>query len=186
MNVALSLPRRGYANEARFGTQLIDSASPEVAHPCAQAAYKLVNVVRQRSSVRNLPFDPFRNQLRLLDVCLTVPVPAAVTHRAQRSHPAINLIRPSLIEDGFARALLRSREQTSDHNRMSSGGESLGDVAGEFDAAVRDDGDLAPPRDAGTARDRRKLRHSDARDHPCSTDGPGTDSDLDRVDSRFD
>src|SRR5262245_12968395 len=121
MNVALSLPRRGYANEARFGAQLIDSARPEVAHPRAQAAYELVNVVRQRSSVRNLSFDPFRNQLRLVDVCLTIAVAAAVTQRAQRSHPAINLIGPSLIEDGFARALLRPREQTTDHNRMSSG-----------------------------------------------------------------
>src|SRR5262245_10124666 len=169
MNVALSLARRGYANEARFGTQLIDSARPEVAHPCAQAAYKLVNVVRQRSSVRNLPFDPFRNQLRLLDVCLTVPVPAPVTHRAQRSHPAVNLIRPSLIEDGFARALLRPREQTSDHDRMSSGGESLGDVAGGFDAAVRDDGDLAPPLDSGPSPARRALLDSAALAYPWST-----------------
>src|SRR5262245_21711329 len=121
MHVALSLARGSDANEARFGAQLIDRARPKVAHPCAQAAYELVNVVRQRSSVRNLPFDPFRNQLRLFDVPLTIAVAAAVPHRAQRPHPAVNLVGPSLIKDSFARALLGPREQTSDHDRMSPG-----------------------------------------------------------------
>ena len=70
---------------------------------------------------------------------LEVAVARAVLHRADRAHAAVALERAALVQDQLARALVGAREERADHHRRGAGGDRLGDVARELDAAVGDD-----------------------------------------------
>ncbi len=52
--------------------------------------------------------------------------------------PRYDFERPALIEDRFARTLIGSGKERSDHDGVRAGSERLGDIAGELDAAVGD------------------------------------------------
>src|SRR5262249_57605742 len=68
-----------------------------------------------------------------------------------------------------------------ERERGGGGRDRLDDVAGELDAAVRDQRDLRALERAGALANRVDLRDSGARDDAGRADRAGTDSDLDRV-----
>ena len=76
-----------------------------------------------------------------LDLGLEVAVGAAVGHRAERAHAAVDLVRAALVEDDLAGRLVGAGEERADHHASRAGGERLGDVARVLDAAVGDDRD---------------------------------------------
>src|SRR5207245_776521 len=82
---------------------------------------------------------------------VAVPAPLALAHRLERPHAAIELVGPALVEDRLARALLRAGEETADHDAVGAGGDRLGDVARELDAAVGDQEDAGARRGPGPA-----------------------------------
>src|SRR3989304_114337 len=69
----------------------------------------------QRSPVGAPPLDPLRDELALrLDVGLEIPVLAPLLHRLQRSHPAVHLVGPALVQDHLAGTLLGPRAEGAD------------------------------------------------------------------------
>ncbi len=94
----------------------------------------------------HLPTEPARkNRIGVLEVAFAGPL----RHRGQRSHAAIGLERPALVQNRFAGAFFRPSQQRADHHAVRARGDRLGDVAGVLDAAVGDDRDIAVAR--GTA-----------------------------------
>ena len=70
--------------------------------------------------------------------------------------------------------------------QSAPGRHGLGEVAGIFDAAVGDDGDVALARLADGIDQRRQLRHADAGDDAGGADRARPDADLDGIGARVD
>src|SRR5262249_3841923 len=111
VDVALLEPGRRDAHELGVAAEVGERAGPEVAHAGAQAADELLHDERQRALVWDAALDALGHELHaeLVDlVVLEVAVAAslALAHRLERPHAAIELVRPSLVENRLARALL--------------------------------------------------------------------------------
>jgi hypothetical protein len=105
-------------------------------------------------------------------------------HGAQRTHATIGLVGAALEQLDFARRFFGTGQHGADHDRWP-GGDGLGDVAGEADAAVgnqRNAGALPALQRHG---DRGDLRHADTGHDTGGADGARADTDLDRVGSGF-
>ena len=72
-------------------------------------------------------------------------------------------------------------QQGADHHHIAAGGNGLDDVAGEFHAAVGDDGHAVLGGHAGGVIDGGDLGHADAGHHAGGADGAGADAHLDGV-----
>src|SRR6185312_1059748 len=79
----------------------------------------------------------------------------------------------------LARALFGAGEHGAHHHGGRAGGERLDHVAGVFDSAVGDDGNVLGAADR--VHHGGHLRDAYAGHHPGGTDAPGTDADLHRI-----
>ena len=117
---------------------------------------------------------------------LEVAVRGAFLHRAERAHAAVGLEGAALVEDRLAGRLLGPGEQRADHHDVGAGGDRLGDVAGELDAAVGDERDLRAAGRLGALADGVDLRNAGAGDDARRADRAGADADLDGVGAALD
>src|SRR5258708_30207014 len=137
------------ANQPRAALQGRDVLRAGVAHAGAQTADQLVHHRGDAALVGDAPLDPFRHQLlaaaRRLEIefVLEVTVARAAAHRTDRSHAAVLLEAPPLIQNDFAGTLVGPREEIPDHRGARANGDRFCDVARETDAAIRDDRDVA-------------------------------------------
>src|SRR5690606_30947199 len=141
----VAFPNSGGGNSDKLGTvtQLAERLRAAIAHGRPQSADHLVHYLRKRPTVRHAALDTFGNEL--LDVVLRIlkiPVLAARLHGSQRSHSAVRLVLPSLVENRLARALLHTSKQSTYHDALRAGSKRLRDVAGLLDATIRDDRDV--------------------------------------------
>src|SRR5215469_16168446 len=179
VNVTFPQARGRDAQEAGALLKRADIVSAAVAHSGTESANKLVDQVSQRAFGSDPSFDSFRHQFAR--GILLVAVGGAFLHGALRTHAAIALERTALVEDGFSRALVGSREQATDHDGIGSGGDSLSDVSGVFDAAIRDQ---RHARGAGGTRafgNCGKLRNPRSGHDARGADRTRADADLDAV-----
>jgi hypothetical protein len=88
---------------------------------------------------------PSGTSLSAADVLLEVTVGRAARHGAERAHAPVGFVRAALVEEHFAGASSVPANIEPIMAVDAAGGERLGEVARELDAAVRDD------RDAGGA-----------------------------------
>ena len=169
-------------DEAATGTHFTDCGAPGVAHTRPKTTGQLVDNLRHRPLERHSSFDAFRDEFAWVTLpFLEIPILRTVLHRAQRSHTAITFIGSALKQLDFSRGLLGSRQQPPDHNRVGASGNSFSNVSGKTDAAVSDHRDPTIPKRRGCIRDCGNLRNADTRDHPGSTNGPRTNTNLDGV-----
>ena len=118
VHVALAQARRGDAHEARAARAAPRAfGAPTVAHARAQAADELVDVDRERAAVRHAALDALGHELLVVvDLALEVAVLAALRHRAERAHAAVDLVRAALVEDELAGRLVGAGEERADHH----------------------------------------------------------------------
>ena len=90
---------------------------------------------------------------------------------------------PNAAKDSLGRLRVGAGEERADHHAMRARGDGFGDVAGELDAAVADDGDVELLRGARALHDRADLRHARAGHDARRADRAGSDADFDRVDA---
>src|SRR5438093_4222165 len=167
VDVVLTEPRGGDADEGG-PPQVRQRAGAEVAHARTQPPDELLYDEGEGALVRHPPLDALGHELRtevderLLVLAVAVAASLALAHRLERSHAAIELVGPALVEDRLARALLGAREEPADHDAVGAGGDRLRDVAGELDAAVGDHGNARPRCPSRRLADGRELRHAHA------------------------
>src|SRR4030095_15384537 len=93
VDVALLEPRLRDADEARVAPQLGERRGAAVAHARAHAADQLVDAAAEAAAVRDAAFDALgHGPPRVFHVALEVPVAAALGHRAERAHAAVDLV----------------------------------------------------------------------------------------------
>src|SRR4051794_5491783 len=167
VRVRLLQPGGSDAHERALVLELLHRPRTAVPHRLAQTADQLVGDGGQRSTVRHLTLDALGDQLvgdggqrstvrhltldalgdQLLvaaDVALEVAVlgvrlaQAAGLHRAERAHPAVRLELLAVDEHQVARRLIAPGEQRTQHHRVRTRHQRLGDVAGVLQAAVAD------------------------------------------------
>src|SRR5690606_31028738 len=100
---------------------------------------------------------------------------------ADGPHAAIGLEGAALVQIDLTRAFIRAGQERADHDGRRPGGDRLGEIAGELDAAIGDDRNILVARSVDGGHDGGKLRHTDAGDDACRADRAGTDTDLDRI-----
>src|SRR5688572_19465439 len=140
-----------------------------------------------------MTLDTLRDQHRVRrDVALEIAIlgigRAAATargHGAERSHAAIRLELLAVDEDQLTRALLTAGQQGTEHHRVGTGHQRLGDVAGVLQAAVTDQRHTRRAASQRGVVDRRYLWDSNTGYHARGADGAGTDSNLDAVHPSF-
>ncbi len=134
----------------------------------------MVQHARDRTLIGDLAFDTLRHQLqRVAHFRLEVAIGRATRHGANGTHAAIRLERTALIKIDLTRAFIRSGEKRANHGSRCAGGDRLGKVAGELDAAVGDDGDVLVLRGLDCRHDGGELRHADAGDDAVVQMEPG-------------
>src|ERR1043165_4523676 len=136
--------------------------------------------------------DELRLRAQVLDVLRAGEAHAAAEaadelrhHGADRAHTAIRLERAALVEDRLARRFVGAGEKRADHHAVRAGGDGLGHVAGELDAAVADERHVVLLRGARAVEDRGDLRDAGAGDDARRADRAGSDADLDGVDTEL-
>src|SRR5579863_5738050 len=120
MHVGFPQPRAADTHEPSFLQQLRNGGAPAIAHSGFQSANHLIDDHRDRAAVGNAAFDALRNQfreairfaVRCRDSCrgitlgaLKITLARSLGHGAKRSHAAIRLERPPLVQDQFAGTL---------------------------------------------------------------------------------
>ena len=143
--------------------------------------------------VRDLPlvgdagFDALRDELlQILHAFLEIAVPASARHGAQRSHAAVDLVGAPLVEKRLAGALLGTRQEISQHDRVRARRERLHEIARVLDPAVRDDRNARGRGRRGAFENRGDLGHPDAGHDACRAGGAGAHPDLHRVGAGLD
>src|SRR6266478_5860520 len=119
--------------------------------------------------MRYAALDSLRYHLAVGYCFLTVAITHTLTHRAQRTHSAIEFISPPLVEDGLAGTFLGTGEQRSDHHRRSACRQGFCDIAREANSAIGNDRYVALHSHAGAIENRGNLRDADSRHHPGRT-----------------
>ena len=114
VRMALHQTRVGDADEVRVMAQRFDIRRSAVAHAGAQAAQKLEDGVAQRALVGHAAFNAFGHEL--LRILLEVAILAALLHRREGAHAAIDLELTTLIDFQRARRFLGARQQAAQHD----------------------------------------------------------------------
>ncbi|MNV45861.1 hypothetical protein D3C71_1376700 [compost metagenome] len=135
-----------------------------------------MNGIRQGAFERDASFNAFRNEL--LVVILEVTVLAALLHGAHAAHAAVYFKLPALVQLGFARALFRACEETSQHNRVRTGCERFGDFPGVLDAPVCNNRNAVLTSNGSTIINCRNLRNADTGDNAGCTDRARSNTNL--------
>src|ERR1700722_8423874 len=187
VDMAFAQARASNAYELRLLVELGEVSCTDISHRRAQAARELMHDVADRALVGNLTLDPLRHQLqRVLDVLLEVAVGGTARHCPYRAHAAIGLVGAALPQEHFAGSFVSAGQQGADHGDVGAGGQRLGKIAGIFDTAIGNHGDVGFLRSLDRVHDRGQLRHADAGHNPGGADRAGTDPDLDRIGAGID
>src|SRR5258708_14565154 len=187
MDVALAQAGRGDLDEAAVLLHLGNRAVAGIAHRRAEAADELVDDVADWPLVRYAGLDALGHQLqRARDLFLEITIGRAARHRADRAHAAIGFVGAALIEEDLARRLVGAGEERAEHRAVGAGGDRLGEVAGEFDAAVADHRQVALAAFCDDIEDRRQLRHTDTGNDARGADRTRADADFYRIGAGLD
>ena len=180
-------------DEPPLRAQLVDRVRPRVEHRLPQPSEQLVHDGGHRPAIRDLALDPLCDELVVArDIRLEVAIPrvrgllAARLHRAERSHAAVGLELLAVDEEHVAWALVGSREERAEHDRLRAGHERLRDVSRILQAPVGDDRDARLARRERRLVDRRDLGDPDAGDDPGRADRAWPHPYLDRIRARLD
>src|SRR5260370_21315338 len=111
VDVAFPLARLAHADEFRSPAQFHETRGPHVAHSGLHSANQLLDIRSKRSAMRYTALDSFGHERALGNSLLAAAIAHPFAHRAQRAHPAVELVRASLVESRLAGTLLGSREQ---------------------------------------------------------------------------
>src|ERR1035438_8677076 len=151
VDMTLAEAGAGDTHKLRFLLQFRDGAATQVTHSGAQAADELEDHGLERSAIGNAALDALRDKLGetilagalALDYAFTaqlgtgkiggaleVTLAGALAHGCQGAHAAIALEAASLIENGFAGALVDAGKEGADHDGTGAGGDGLGDFSG--------------------------------------------------------
>src|SRR5690242_580841 len=145
VHVRFAQTRAGDSYKRAVLLHLGDRAVAGVSHRRFEPADQLVDDVADRALVRHAALDPLGTELQgVCDLLLEIAVGGAARHRPDRSHAAIIFVAAALVEKDFARALVGPGEEGAEHRAIGAGGDSLRQIAGEFDPAVGDDRDIVP------------------------------------------
>src|ERR1700712_4508382 len=189
VDVGFSHAGAGDADEFRLGAHFLNVGAAGVAHGRTQAAHQLVNDGAQRAFIGNAAFDTFRYQfLGAFGGVLEVAVrrTLGLGRRAQRTHAAVGLVRPTLEQFDFAWRLFGAGEHRAHHHAVGTGHDGLGQVTGETDAAVGDQWNVGAFEGRSDVGDGADLRHADTGNDTGGADGARTDTDLYPVSAGFD
>ena len=181
--MAFDESRVGDPDELGVMAKLFDVMLSAITHARAQTAHELEDHVREASAEGNPALDAFGNEL--FRARLEISVLAARSHRAERTHAAIDLEAPALEHFDLAGSLFRAREQAAYHDRARAAAESLDYIAAVLYTAVGDDALAHLIRLLGAVHDRRRLRHAYAGNDARRADGTGTDTHFDHVRAVF-
>src|SRR5690606_20446970 len=105
----------------------------------------------------------------VLDI-LEISVLASLLHGLDRTHSPIGFELAPFEDDGFPWGFLGTGQEGTQHDRIGTGCEGLGNVPGISYPSVSYDGDPPSLNGRGNFQDRRKLATTD----PCNHSG-GTD-----------
>src|SRR3954469_16969271 len=173
---------RGDLDELGTLLHLRDIGAADIAHRRAQTTHELLDDCDDRPFVGHSAFHTFGHQLvGRFFVVLKIAIARTLLHGADRAHATVRLVGAPLIELDLARRFFRAGEQATEHDRIRTGCNRLGDVPGITDTAV---GDHRPPRLFDYARD--ILHSGDLRHPPARHDTRGAyraraNADLDAV-----
>src|SRR5262245_8494562 len=101
VHVALAHTRIRDAHELRPRPHLFDVVAAGVTHRCAQTSCELVEDRDDAALVRHAPLNAFGHQLLELRSCVlevAVARALALSHRTERSHTPVGLVRRALVE----------------------------------------------------------------------------------------
>src|SRR5690606_28944973 len=181
------------AHELAAGLELIDRASTDIEHRLTQPTDELVRDCRNRTAVRDLPFDALRDELVIAGhIGLEVAVLrvrgllAAGLHRTERTHAAVLLELLASLEDDLSRRLVGSGQERAEHHGIRPGDQRLGDITRVLQTTVGDHRDAGFTRSERGFVNGRHLRHTDAGYDTSGADGSGTHPDLDGIHARID
>src|SRR5580698_3407923 len=162
VDMAFAQTSAGDAHKLSLLLQVRDGSAAEITHAGAQSADELIDHGLERPAIGHATLDAFGDELgkavlavafalhdafsrggiaRQVIAALEVTFSGALIHSSKRAHAAIAFEAASLVEDGFARALIDAGEERADHDGAGAGCDGLGDFARVLDAAVSDDGD---------------------------------------------
>ena len=180
--MAFDKRRAGYLDELRVLSELFDIGHTAVTHTASETAHKLEYDFRERTSVRYATFDAFRD--KFFRVGLEISVLATCSHCAERAHASVNLETSALEHFDLSGSFFRARKKTTYHDGACACADSLYDIAGEFDTAVRYYALAVFVSHFGALHDGGELRHTDARHDARRADRTGPDADFDDVRAR--
>src|SRR5882724_1239981 len=162
--------------------ELGDCSAAAIAHSGAQSSDQLVDERSEWAFVWNSSFDALGYELGHLELArLAVAVAAAFFHGRERAHAAVALERAALKQNYLARALIRSREQRSDHHRVRARRNRFADIARVLDAAVGDDRHAGPAGCTRAFQYRGYLRYPGSAHHTSRANRAWTHACFDRV-----
>ena len=166
-------------NKLSLLMELLNGCATSVTHASPQAAHHLINSIGQRTFKWHAAFDTFWNQL--FGVALEIAVAASFSHGGQAAHAAIYLKLTALVQLGISWGFFAASYQRADHHHAGAGSQCLDNIAGIFDAAVRNHWDAVFRAHASGVINRADLRHTDARYHTGGADGARANAYLDAV-----
>src|SRR3989339_527315 len=143
-------------------------------------------MVRQFAAVDSLSDNAFGHQFFAVgDGGLAIAVFGTLGHGFHRAHAAVNFVHPAVHVGNFARAFFGGGKQLADHNRVGAGRQGFNDIAGIFNAAVGNNGNVGFAPSGHGVLDGGNLRHAHAGNDSGGADGTGPDADFNAVGAGF-
>ena len=183
MHVTFAETRNRLPDKLGLLLQVRDRLAPAIAHAGLHPADQLIDHGRKLSFIGHASFDALRDQLLHRATTLAVPVSAASLHRADRTHAAIHLIGPCLVQFRLPRRFIRACQKSSEHYRGGACGQGFCDIARELDPAVCNNRNALARENLCAIGNRRQLRHPGAGHDTGGTDRTGPDSHLHGIDT---
>ena len=112
---------------------------------------------------------------------LEVAVGRALAHRTQRTHATVRLVRAALIKFDFAWCFFRTGKHTAEHDAICTCCQSFGNIAGEADTAVGNQGNSCTFQGFGNIVNRSQLRHAHACHDTGRTNRTRADTDFNSI-----
>src|SRR5947207_7068640 len=137
VDMAFAQSSTGNADETGALAQILDGTATTIAHTRAQPTDQLIHHIGQGAFVGDTPFIALRYQLAGLRlVALEIAVAFPSCHGAERTHSAVDLVTPALVQNALAWALLGPGKEAADHHGVGPSRQGLDDIPGVFDAPV--------------------------------------------------
>src|SRR4051794_25679111 len=99
MGMALLHRSAAHENESALGTQFLDIPGSAITHACPQPADELIHKRSETPLVWHASLDPFRHELTGRRAPLPISIARPGSHRGNRTHAAIGLESPPLVND---------------------------------------------------------------------------------------